>query len=160
MVRPAHTSGGIGMTAYRLRGPAKTTVCATCGGKNRTHKGTCSYCQRDAEIAARPIRTCAFCLGEISHNRTRLSPYCSCTCAMAVSAIAQKAGAAVNYEIHHGRIQKLAGDVPCVDCGKPACQYDHRDYTKPLEVVPVCRSCNYKRGPADVIRHHFEEIAA
>lgn len=36
----------------------------------------------------------------------------------------------------------------CVDCGKPARHYDHRDYMKPLEVEPVCISCNFKRGPA------------
>lgn len=39
-------------------------------------------------------------------------------------------------------------DFDCADCGKPAKNYDHRDYTKPLEVTPVCRSCNGKRGPA------------
>ncbi len=36
----------------------------------------------------------------------------------------------------------------CVDCGKPAKHYDHRDYNKPLDVVPVCVSCNFKRGGA------------
>jgi len=35
----------------------------------------------------------------------------------------------------------------CADCGKPACQYDHRDYREPLNVAPVCRSCNIRRGP-------------
>lgn len=35
----------------------------------------------------------------------------------------------------------------CADCGKPAQHYDHRDYTKPLEVRPVCASCNMLRGP-------------
>jgi len=34
----------------------------------------------------------------------------------------------------------------CVDCNLWAQEYDHRDYLKPLVVVPVCRSCNYKRG--------------
>jgi hypothetical protein len=48
----------------------------------------------------------------------------------------------------------LRGDKPkasacmCVDCGKQALDYDHRDYTKPLDVVPVCRSCNQKRSSA------------
>lgn len=47
-----------------------------------------------------------------------------------------------------------AGDLPhvstlaCADCGAPAKQYDHRDYSKPLEVDPVCIPCNYRRGPA------------
>lgn len=36
----------------------------------------------------------------------------------------------------------------CVDCGEPAQHYDHRDYGRPLEVQPVCRSCNRKRGHA------------
>ena len=36
----------------------------------------------------------------------------------------------------------------CVDCGDMARSYDHRDYMKPLEVEPVCVSCNNKRGPA------------
>jgi hypothetical protein len=36
----------------------------------------------------------------------------------------------------------------CADCGNPASQYDHRDYTKPLEVAPVCAGCNVRRGAA------------
>lgn len=55
----------------------------------------------------------------------------------------------------HSRVASavLRGDLPpasectCVDCGKPAECYDHRDYTKPLEVEPVCMSCNKFRGP-------------
>lgn len=39
-------------------------------------------------------------------------------------------------------------EFQCVDCGRPAIEYDHRDYSKPLEVAPVCRSCNLRRGPA------------
>lgn len=48
------------------------------------------------------------------------------------------------------------GDLPhistqtCTDCGKQAKHYDHRDYDKPLDVEPVCVSCNVKRGPAIV----------
>ena len=47
-----------------------------------------------------------------------------------------------------------AGDLPrakdfsCVDCAKPAVEYDHRDYNQPLKVVPVCRRCNILRGSA------------
>ena len=36
----------------------------------------------------------------------------------------------------------------CIDCGNPAQCYEHRDYNKPLDVDPVCRSCNYHRGAA------------
>lgn len=38
--------------------------------------------------------------------------------------------------------------LSCTDCGKPAVLYDHRDYSKPLDVQPVCKSCNNKRGSA------------
>ena len=47
------------------------------------------------------------------------------------------------------------GDLPpikylkCVDCGKDAFCYDHRDYRKPLKVDPVCKSCDGKRGAAE-----------
>lgn len=36
----------------------------------------------------------------------------------------------------------------CVDCGEQARDYDHRDYSRPLAVDPVCRRCNLRRGPA------------
>jgi uncharacterized OB-fold protein len=36
----------------------------------------------------------------------------------------------------------------CVDCGRTAECYDHRDYGRPLDVEPVCRACNVIRGPA------------
>lgn len=36
----------------------------------------------------------------------------------------------------------------CADCDQPAECYDHRDYGRPLDVDPVCRSCNAMRGSA------------
>lgn len=32
--------------------------------------------------------------------------------------------------------------LKCFYCPSRAVEYDHRDYTKPLEVNPVCKSCN------------------
>ena len=60
----------------------------------------------------------------------------------------QKAIAKVNYAKYSGRLPYLTGAINCVDCAEPATRYDHRDYDKPLDVEPVCRSCNQKRGPA------------
>lgn len=54
---------------------------------------------------------------------------------------------AVRRAIRRGDLQPAKGQE-CADCGKDARDLDHRDYTKPLEVVPVCRSCNLKRGTA------------
>lgn len=38
--------------------------------------------------------------------------------------------------------------LKCTDCSRPATEYDHREYRKPLDVEPVCRRCNLLRGPA------------
>lgn len=53
----------------------------------------------------------------------------------------------VTVAVYNGDLPRLDGSVPCVDCGKPAQEYDHRDYKKPLEVDPVCKECNAARGP-------------
>lgn len=54
---------------------------------------------------------------------------------------------AVKKAIKLGDLLPLRGQY-CVDCGDPARDYDHRDYNKPLDVDPVCRSCNIRRGAA------------
>lgn len=58
-----------------------------------------------------------------------------------------KAQYALQKAIRAGEIPPANG-LQCVDCGAPANVYDHRDYTKPLAVEPVCRACNWHRGPA------------
>lgn len=56
----------------------------------------------------------------------------------------------------------LRGDIPhpytllCVDCRRPARGYDHRDYTKPLDVVPVCTRCNVLRGPGGPVKLYLK----
>lgn len=55
---------------------------------------------------------------------------------------------AVGAAIVMGLLPKLSGSVACVDCERPAQVYDHRAYARPLDVQPVCRSCNSRRGPA------------
>ena len=54
---------------------------------------------------------------------------------------------AVLRAIRRGELKPVKECI-CVDCGKPAQCYDHRDYNKPLEVHAVCRVCNAKRGHA------------
>jgi hypothetical protein len=41
----------------------------------------------------------------------------------------------------------LPSEYECCDCGRPATEYDHRDYEQPLLVDPVCGRCNSSRGP-------------
>lgn len=43
-------------------------------------------------------------------------------------------------------VMRPAKEFSCVDCGKPAAHYDHRDYNKPLDVDPVCLTCHGARG--------------
>ena len=62
---------------------------------------------------------------------------------------AGKAIGLVRYYVSKGIIPSLTKNViECVDCGKRATEYDHRDYNKPLDVEPVCNTCNRLRGPA------------
>jgi hypothetical protein len=53
----------------------------------------------------------------------------------------------VSRAVRHGEIPP-ARQLACADCGAQALHYDHRDYGRPLDVQPVCRSCNYRRGSA------------
>lgn len=56
---------------------------------------------------------------------------------------------AVSRAVKAGVLPDLScGEYACTDCGAVACQYDHRDYARPLDVEPVCRGCNYRRGSA------------
>lgn len=47
------------------------------------------------------------------------------------------------------QFMRKATDEKCVDCGKKAVHWEHRNYARPLLVEPVCRSCNIKRGRAN-----------
>jgi hypothetical protein len=38
----------------------------------------------------------------------------------------------------------------CVRCSREAVAYDHRSYTRPDNVYPVCGSCNARLGAASV----------
>ena len=61
-----------------------------------------------------------------------------------------KAHLETHRAMQQGRLPRLTGSTICVDCGVSASMYDHRDYSKPLEVAPVCARCNARRGHAIV----------
>jgi hypothetical protein len=64
-----------------------------------------------------------------------------------------RARGAIRRAISTGKLANLKAEcVMCSACGlRRAVIYDHRDYSKPLEVTPVCRNCNGKLGPVDSI---------
>lgn len=57
---------------------------------------------------------------------------------------------AVNAAIRNGFLPALDSQY-CVDCGRFATRYDHRNYGQPLAVEPLCNGCNIRRGPAEDI---------
>jgi len=48
--------------------------------------------------------------------------------------------------VRAGIIPPITNETLCADCGGIATEYDHRDYSRPFDVEPVCRSCNLLRG--------------
>lgn len=91
-------------------------------------------------------RTCSDCCCDIStrHHLARVCLKCARRRGSAPDLTAARravAGAIRKGLLVHPRL------LDCADCGKQARDYDHRDYSKPLVVEPVCRSCNKLRGP-------------
>jgi hypothetical protein len=74
---------------------------------------------------------------------------CTVTRRDAMKAVRQAAAKALAAAIRCGELPRPQL-LRCTDCAEPATCYDHRDYTKPTTVEPVCRSCNVVRGHADV----------
>lgn len=89
---------------------------------------------------------CVTCLQTFVVRHTKLKRSCIDCEALRVRA-KEAAQAQVHKEIKAGRM-KPATAYACVDCGAPAKHYEHRDYTQPLWVDPVCQRCNRLRGPA------------
>lgn len=79
-------------------------------------------------------------------NRTKTAKRCH-ACAGLVAQFQNTAMYRVQLLIKQGVIAK-PGVHACVDCGAKATCYDHRDYSKPWAVEPVCDRCNTLRGPA------------
>lgn len=53
--------------------------------------------------------------------------------------------------VKDGRLISLQDNhVVCTDCDARATSYDHRDYSRPLDVEPVCHYCNHQRGKAEL----------
>lgn len=92
------------------------------------------------------LRKCAWCGTECICGFT--GKLCL-KCSKAKAREASRAHAAVSAMVIAGLVKKLPCDgINCVDCGKQATHWEHRDYRKPQEIEPICKSCNTKRGHA------------
>jgi NAD-dependent SIR2 family protein deacetylase len=93
------------------------------------------------------IGVCNFCNKDIV-GREPAARFCfSCVDGRSKRTGATNAHNAVQKAVKKG-ILVPAKTLVCIDCGEMADRYDHRDYNKPLDVVPVCRKCNAQRGKA------------
>ena len=54
----------------------------------------------------------------------------------------------VNSAVRRGDLPRVS-TCNCVDCGIQAAEYHHEDYSKPLEVEPLCKKCHIKRHNSD-----------
>jgi len=66
-------------------------------------------------------------------------------CYCVASDLRQSAQSKITCAIKQGRMPRAA-TFDCVDCGRKAYSYDHREYRKPFAVSPVCQRCNVMRG--------------
>ena len=90
------------------------------------------------------IAVCPVCLcGYVAHA---VQDYCP-ECGPLVVKLQGRAAYRVNQAVRKGELPRPE-TLRCVDCGKRATIYEHRDYGKPLDVVPACMGCNCQRGPA------------
>ena len=55
-----------------------------------------------------------------------------------------KARRIVNHAIKRGWLPR-PDEVSCVDCGITAAEYHHENYSKPMDVVPLCKGCHLAR---------------
>lgn len=130
-------------------GNRKRRPCAKCGAPNQRVDDLCHSCN-PRQVA--PERNCIVCGEQIPREQGRChSDYCSIACSDAVSAMRAKVSRLVARHVASGAIPP-ASHFSCVDCSSPAVDYDHRHYLRPLDVVPVCRSCNLKRRSAVDVR--------
>lgn len=93
------------------------------------------------------IRPCCDCGHDISDRHHHARMCFTCSRRRAADKTVAFARAAVACAVRRGALPRPETRA-CVDCGGVARDYDHRDYSRPLEVEPVCRSCNKLRPAA------------
>lgn len=125
--------------------PVKRRPCTICCKPHGCHSDECFHCRRK-KISTENVRYCAICDGIMPRGRSH-SKYCSLECARAVADARVSISNAISRLVRSGNLRP-ARSFSCVDCGGVAREYEHREYLKPFNVVPVCHACNLKRGPA------------
>lgn len=107
------------------------------------------YTQGDGEMMRNLCYQCQEWFFTAATTRTKFCEKCKPIWMMARS----RASTAVAKAVKAGQL-KHPSQFICT-CGNDAAVYDHRDYSRPLEVEPVCDPCNSKRGRAARLSREF-----
>jgi hypothetical protein len=113
----------------------------------------CRFCEKEGKVSGDGF--CRKCLPIFRHNLVqiramdqrearKIGPPTFWQYCIDARASARKA---VRAARNRGELPSLRQqEIACVDCGKRATIWEHRDYTRPLDVQPVCIGCNTRRG--------------
>lgn len=106
--------------------------------------------------APRQPLVCLACLTPLRKSASFCEP-----CGRDAMRVRNRAVAAISVAIRTGKLPRAA-TLTCVDCGKPARHWEHRYYSAPLDVSPVCEGCNAKRGHAldlvELVREYAQPV--
>jgi hypothetical protein len=133
----------------------ETKPCRKCGSTDRykpnpgRKTGACRTCKkvnRKAWRKANPEKERTYSKtwrkANIEKNRAKTNAY------RKTNSKKYAAHNAVNNAIKRGDLPRVL-TCDCVDCGIQAADYHHEDYSKPLDVEPLCRLCHVKRHNPD-----------
>lgn len=96
----------------------------------------CYRCKYEWISRVEDIRTCAKCRSPYWNKaKTDGEYYNMQTFALRIVSISRKEGLLADPKT-----------LKCMDCGKNAKYWEHRNYARPLLVDPICQKCNIKRG--------------
>lgn len=151
------------MTQLYPQSEEQTKMCTKCGvskfysefSKNRTHldghRYWCKLCVRSYENKRNQqsnIRDKRYkyykTWVENANNKEQRREYNKRYRETQFGKTRERIGQEVRVEVERGNIKRI-GDCICADCGKQAHNYHHEDYSKPLDVIPLCGSCHRLR---------------
>ena len=143
-------------------GEPRQHVCIDCSAefRGRHNRRRCDSCKAARQPQGRRHKNCVVCAVDIQHMH-----YCCKLCEQCrkerrkyysrriqfVQNDNQRSRMLTKYAVKIGFLPDPR-DFQCVDCRRRQAEcYDHRDYSKPLDVDPVCLSCNSSRGKGKVV---------
>jgi hypothetical protein len=130
----------------------------SCGFDISNHKETATMCV-SCRVAASPKKTCPDCGDDYQSLHSQRCDTCShARYVFRRFASGQTLAASAVAAARRNGILQPPTNFQCTDCDCGATEYDHRDYNNPLDVDPVCRGCNRRRGSAKPKSWSFEEF--